>query len=378
MSQRSSRSGKRDRDSGLPSSSFTTKSATTGPYNPQFEQILIDNGVYPDGYRGKEGGRPPKPQNSEDIRHWLSLPRLSLSPSSFSEGASEDFQDDDRRAASEQDVMTNVMPAIIEAQDIQHYSSGNIDFNNLEKFHPSLKTAKPDSSYGSYPEEIDRRVRSDLAQYIVPSTTENRPAPPNYLVEVKGASGRSDVLQRQAMHVGAIGVRSMFQLQNYGNETPAFDGNAYSYTSTYHAGEGSLRIHATHPTQSATGETKYYMTPLWSYAMTDTSDSFRQGAAAYRNIRDLSKEQRDRFIAEANATAQSLPTAASQSSATGSTTEVSSASESDTSTDELAHEYDQPSRRQRRRIATPSSSYGSANVRQSQTLQITSATSSAP
>ena len=40
--------------------------------------------------------------------------------------------------------------------------------------------------------------------------------------------------------------------------------------------------------------------------MTDSADSFRQGAAAYRNARDWVKEQRNRLIQDANDKAQSM------------------------------------------------------------------------
>jgi len=140
-------------------------------------------------------------------------------------------------------------------------------------------------------------VRTHLDGYIIPSTSNKRPAVPNHLTEVKGLSGGSDVLRRQATYAGAIGARAMHEVQNYGNDQPVYDGNAYTLVPTYNSGEGSLKIYATHPTQSATGRREYHMTQLDSYAMMGNANSFRQGATAFRNSRDLSKEYRDRFIA---------------------------------------------------------------------------------
>lgn len=57
--------------------------------------------------------------------------------------------------------------------------------------------------------------------------------------------------------------------------------------------------HSTQPT-SPKGRPEYYMTQLRSFAMTDTANIFRQGAAAFRNMRDWTKEQRDNTIARAN------------------------------------------------------------------------------
>ncbi len=82
----------------------------------------------------------------------------------------------------------------------------------------------------------------------------------------------------------------MFELQNYGKPTPVYDGNAYTVAATYL--DGHLKLYVTHPRQSTSGdaEPEYYMTQLRAYAMTDTSDGFRQGAAAFRNARELMQE----------------------------------------------------------------------------------------
>jgi len=243
----------------------------------------------------------------EDIYRRLSQPRPSLSPSQFSEGAFEDFQDQNGAASSEQDVMTDVIPTNKGRAGTKLHKAGDTLFYNLVKFAPGIADAKPDGYDGARPEEIDPAVRNHLTEYIIPSTSTRLLAAPNHLTEVKGPSGRSDVLGRQAMYAGAIGGRAMWELQNYGSDTPIYDGKAYTFVPTYHSGEGSLRVYATHPTQSATGRTEYHMTQLGSYALTHSLDTFRQGATAFRNSRDFSKEQRDRFIAAANATAAQRP-----------------------------------------------------------------------
>jgi len=146
----------------------------------------------------------------------------------------------------------------------------------------------------------------------------------------------------------------MFALQNYGNETPVYDCNAYTFVPAYNSGAGTLQMYATHPRQSATGRTEYHLTQLGAYAMTHSSERFRQGAAALRNSRDLSKEQRDRLIARASATARRLPPIATPSSGTAGGSPVSSRSEgasfeSDTSTDEPSPQLEEPPKRQPQR-----------------------------
>jgi hypothetical protein len=51
----------------------------------------------------------------------------------------------------------------------------------------------------------------------------------------------------------------MYALQNYGEEELGFDGNAYTYSSTYHA--GTLKLYAYHVTAPTApgGRPEYYM-----------------------------------------------------------------------------------------------------------------------
>ncbi|KAK3069981.1 hypothetical protein LTR53_011250, partial [Teratosphaeriaceae sp. CCFEE 6253] len=55
MNQLNSATNKRQQASGIAGSSFTGKTGTTGPCDPQFEQLLIDHGIYPHGYEDPTG-----------------------------------------------------------------------------------------------------------------------------------------------------------------------------------------------------------------------------------------------------------------------------------------------------------------------------------
>ena len=111
----------------------------------------------------------------------------------------------------------------------------------------------------------------------MPSSRQSLPAAPNFLVEGKSASGRPDVAQRQAMYDGAVGARGVHQLQNFGSSATVYYGNAYTLSSTYHPGTGTLQMYATHPRESESrpDETEYYMTQIDSYAMTGNVSGFR-------------------------------------------------------------------------------------------------------
>ncbi len=98
----------------------------------------------------------------------------------------------------------------------------------------------------------------------------------------------------------------MHALQKYGTEEPAFDGNAHAYSSTYHAGTGTLQLYTHHvtPPTAPGGRPEYHMTQIKAFALTGDRDTFVQGATAFRNARDLAQSHRDSLIQTANARAR--------------------------------------------------------------------------
>jgi hypothetical protein len=178
----------------------------------------------------------------------------------------------------------------------------NTLFSNLEPLtNSALSAAKPDVYFGARPGDLDRRIRDELAGHIIPSAMENKPMAPNFFLEAKGPRGEPFVAVLQARNDGAFGARAMHTLQNYGEEQPDFDGNAYAFSCTYFF--GVLRLYAHHVTKpSPPGRRpEYHMTALRGFDMMDSRESFLEGATAFRNIRDLARSHRDGFIQAANA-----------------------------------------------------------------------------
>jgi hypothetical protein len=96
----------------------------------------------------------------------------------------------------------------------------------------------------------------------------------------------------------------MHALQNYGEEEPTYDGNAYTYSSTYHAGTLKLyEHHVTAPT-APDGRPEYHMSQVKAYALTSDLETCVAGIGAFRNARDLAQRHRDEFIQGANARAR--------------------------------------------------------------------------
>ena len=242
-----------------------------------------------------------KPNNWEEINRRLSQPRPSLSPSKFSEERHEEFVQADADAVKEKQVTTSVIP-IIEG-DIRDAKccSGGIPFTNLDHLTDgTLVPGNPDIYFGARPEQLDRRVRDKLSGHIIPSTQDDLPLAPNFFVAAKGPDGSAAVVKRQACYDGALGARGIHSLQSYGQEDPSHDNNAYTISTTYH--DGTLKMYTIHPSQPASsgGRPEYSMHQVNTWGMTGNAETFRQGAAAYRNGRDWAKEQRDEAIRQAN------------------------------------------------------------------------------
>ncbi|KID82404.1 hypothetical protein MAJ_11358, partial [Metarhizium majus ARSEF 297] len=299
-SSRSSRS--RRTKSALPTSTLPTsatsktKTQKSSPYNRGFELHLTEHAIHPTW-------RSQKP-DLEEVKETLAVPRLSLSPSKFSEGAFNAFQESNARAKDEDDVKADVIPTITGPTQSDYLVARNTVFGNLEPLTDNtLAPANPDLYYGAYPQDLNRSIRAELASHIIPSTMEDKPMAPNFFLEVKGPDGSAAVATRQARYDGAIASRGIHSLQNYGEEEPQYDGQAYTYSSIYH--DGTLKLYTHHITAPTTpgARPEYHMTQIKGYAMTSDRETFVQGATAFRNARDLAKRHRDRFIQAANARA---------------------------------------------------------------------------
>ncbi|KAI9670795.1 MAG: hypothetical protein M1817_003906 [Caeruleum heppii] len=287
----------------LGESTAKTSHRKASAYGGDFEQHLLDHGIYPNN-------RVQKPHNWHAIQDMIAQPRPSLSPSTFSDEAFELFQQANEEALTEAMVMRK--PFRIISGDANISSASELPFGNLEPLtNGTLVDAKPDFYDGVQPTKIDRRIRQELSSHIIPSTQQQAPALPNFFLEAKGPHGDVIVSKRQACYDGALGARGMHSLRTYGAEDheEAYDNNAYTITSTYHSGSGTLQLYATHPTQAANPESgpEYYMTQIKSFAMTGAAETFREGASALRNARDWTREQRDETIVAANDRLRDLP-----------------------------------------------------------------------
>ena len=268
---------------------------------------MVDHGIYPEEYEYPDGTAPPQPENLQQINERLGQPRPSLSPSKFSDAGFKKFKRENANARKEKQITTSVIPLMEGEIRDSRGVSGGIPFTNFDHLTDgTLVPGNPDTYYGARPEQLDRRVRDKLNKLVVPSTQDDLPILPNFSLAAKGPDGSLAVAERQACYDGALGARSMHALQAFIEDEGAHDGNAYAIASIYHGGQ--LKMYTSHRTRSKGPEDRpeFVMTQIKGWSMTSDRETFEKGAAAYRNLRDWAKEQRDDAIYEANNKAREL------------------------------------------------------------------------
>jgi hypothetical protein len=156
------------------STSRTSTTRNTTTYDRDFQQNLINHGIYPEEYEHPDGREAPIPKNWDEINQRLTQPRASLSPSKFSDQDFKDFKRVNAHAFKEKQV-TNSVILIIEGKiGDGRCVAGDILFNNLDHLTDgTIALGKPDLFYGTRPEQLDRRIRLELSSRIIPSTLDN-------------------------------------------------------------------------------------------------------------------------------------------------------------------------------------------------------------
>ena len=112
--------------------SATSKTKKISAYDPNFEQILINNHTYPDNHDFSDGRDPPRLNNENEIFDRLKQTRTSLSPSRFSDKAFCSFGRINAQALHKDDVMSSVILLIQGNASIP--SARNLSFENLTPF----------------------------------------------------------------------------------------------------------------------------------------------------------------------------------------------------------------------------------------------------
>lgn len=287
-----------------------TKAKISSTHDRAFEHHLKDHGIHHIGCSQK-----PKLDN---IFEKLSRSRTetTLSLSQAGDQYFDTFLQMNWQAKDEAEVVGSVIPLIMDEQENKSLLAINKGFRSLKPLtNDTVPSAKPDFYYGASSEDLHSDIRSELAPLIVPGR--KLPVLPNFFLEAKGPDGLASVASRQARYFGAIGARSMHHIQNYRQEKPLYDDNAYTFSSTYHYGLLTLYAHHLTAPGNSRGRPEYHMTQLKSFALTNDLETFIRGVTAFRNLRDWAKRCRDKFISAANSKHPENATASEQGNGTG-------------------------------------------------------------
>ncbi|KAI1120986.1 hypothetical protein F5Y10DRAFT_289082 [Nemania abortiva] len=288
----------RTQSTGTPSGSEMAKltKPSTSSKGLDFEQHLFDHGIYLDNNRSSA-------LNVEYIRDRLRRPRPSLSLSRFSDEDFKAFKQSNATITNKDDVLAEIAPVMCGTNEIP--SKSRLLFSEFKPITDgTISNPRPDVFDGARLDDIDKRIYADGHIYplIIPTRHVDVPVAPNFFLEVKRQSGDPAVLMRQACYDGANGARAMHCLQNYGRREPIYDGNAYTFSATYHPGARTLALYAHHLTAPAIPGEKleYHLTDLPGYYLMSDRESLVNGLTAFRNLRDMAQEFRDDFIRAAN------------------------------------------------------------------------------
>lgn len=285
-----------------------TRTKISSTHDRAFDQHLTNHSINHVGCSQK-----PKLEN---VLKELPVPRPELLLSHFCNELFENFRRSNWQAKNEKNVVTCVIPIILDECGKSSSLVMNKTSRRLRPFtDATIPFAKPDFSWGALSTRLSPSILSDLGPFIFSGP--NLPILPNFFLEVKGPDGRPSVASRQARYVGAIGARGIHCLQNYRQEELIYDDHAYTFSSTYQ--DGHLVLFAHHLTAPPTpgGRPEYRLTQLKSFSLTSDPETFIKGVTAFRNVCDFAMQCREAFIKGAESRHQENATASGQGNKTG-------------------------------------------------------------
>ncbi|KAL7916617.1 hypothetical protein GGI35DRAFT_485737 [Trichoderma velutinum] len=268
-------------------------------HHNNLELLLVNNNISPEGFRYPA----PEPSNLVEILHKLSATRSELSNYGVC-----DFQTFQRmnNSTSRSTIMRRVIPILEGSVDSSGLrpdtmNDGEIELDNLVPLVEGIEVVlQPDYFDGAPLTALNREIRDALGGIIIPSKHISAPVAPNFFLEVRRPSGNAVTTKTEACYYGACGARSMHAIQSYVfHDAQGYDGNAYSFSSTYI--NGLLKIYAHFIVEQGQDTidralSAYHMVELKAFNMTSTYEDFIGGCTAFRNARQLAAKFRKDFI----------------------------------------------------------------------------------
>lgn len=272
------------------------KSGKTNAYDNNFMEILMDNNIQPPA-------RTPRPTNFDELIGLLEQPHASLLLPAVANHEYDEFVGAAEDANSELLVIAEVLPIIRGERKYPRALNIYCSSWNPLVANSMVVTPQPDYLEGINIKPENRLIREHLREFAVPAA--DAPILPNLFIEAKAPTGNAKVALRQAVYDGAFGARAMEVIRTVaGNNT--FDGKAYTFSATYAAGTLRLYAHFMGEPESVDSSPRYHLTQLGSWALDNSVKTFREGATAFRNLRDKAHQIRNEFADAVTSKLQAL------------------------------------------------------------------------
>ncbi|UNI22471.1 hypothetical protein JDV02_008360 [Purpureocillium takamizusanense] len=273
-----------------------------GPFDDAFAQHLVNHGVFPKDVfpHGFVSGSksPPPPKNVSELHKVSRRRRASLAGSDS--GYDEFIKTDD--LVNDGKETPDALLSLLENLDEQCPTvGGGVPFTNLDHLTDgSLVAAEPTTYHGVLRNCFNRRFLAKQHQQIVPSLDHLAPVLPTVFLEAKSPNSCEKAAVCQSLYVMALGARGFRNLQRAasGSDSAVVDDDrAYTFAAVYRC--GWLLLFACYVRDQTK---KGWCVPvlLGEWDLRASRQSFCDGVAAYRNVRDWAAAKRVELVQRAN------------------------------------------------------------------------------
>ncbi|KAI1276827.1 hypothetical protein F5Y07DRAFT_122568 [Xylaria sp. FL0933] len=297
QSKRSTKTGKTG-NTGNTGQTRQSESTKFKPVHPGYEGACIRHNIFPPGWTLEDSSQLPEPANIKEIRAAIKgdsrCPHLTHDLNRLKER----FRNLPR--GNEDSIMNEVVPIIL-GDNCGFFTGYNVQFTLLDSLTGNTTTMpKPDLMDGAHFQAPRQNVMDSLK--LAPTNHATVGVAPNFFLEAKSTHGPPEAALRALVLESAHGAQIIHKLQNYNKQKPVYDCNAYTFSATFYTGSLKLYVHHIGPPDEPQQTPNYYTMHLDTFPLDSYTykNGFEDGLRAIRNLRYRAKDERERFIKEAN------------------------------------------------------------------------------
>ena len=267
--------------------------------NNDFEQGMIRGQCYLEGHLLPNNSAIEKPYNMGEIIYAMKKEPSPLLASSLSTQSFERFKE--LNATSSNNAAEKFIIPFLTGHRRQ--SCCMSPFNRCI-FRPALDgyiyLPTLDLDSGSKHELVNQAILKEYRPLLSPRRFQDLFIAPNLILEVASPRESMRTLMRGACYHGSLAAEFIIKLRMLSMSDSLGDGNAYSFTSTFH--NGTLKIFTTCiiGSRDRSSPGGFHTTLLGTWAMTDSIRGYQEAVICLRNISAFANAKRALFIESAN------------------------------------------------------------------------------